>query len=65
MSGITGGEGSFIGTAAFSDVAGQVRYETDEGGANVYIDADGNGIADAGFRLASVTISWLQADFVL
>ncbi len=32
VSGITGGEGSFIGSAAFGGTAGEVRFVTDAGG---------------------------------
>ena len=50
-----GGSGTFIGTAAFSGVAGEVRFQA-QGTANtmVYIDSDGDMIADYAIRLTGV-----------
>jgi serralysin len=44
----TGGEDdfTFIGTTAFHNVAGEVRYEVTGGHAHVFADLDGNGTAD-------------------
>jgi Ca2+-binding RTX toxin-like protein len=44
----TGGNDAFtfLGTGAFSNVAGQVRYQVTGGHAHVFADLDGNGIAD-------------------
>jgi serralysin len=56
---------SFIGTAAFSNVAGQLRYAANgAGGVNVEGDTDGNGVAD--FRLVlDSTVSVTATDFIL
>jgi len=37
---------SFIGTGAFTNSAGQLRYEVTGGHAHIFADLDGNGIAD-------------------
>jgi serralysin len=37
---------SFIGTAAFHNVVGEVRYDVISGHAHIFADADGNGVAD-------------------
>ena len=37
---------SFIGTGAFTSVAGELRYEFDGTNTHVYGDVDGNGVAD-------------------
>ncbi len=64
VSGITSGEGTFIGAEAFSHTAGEVRFVADAAGTNVYIDANGDGLADAGVRLLGVA-SLTSTDFVL
>jgi Ca2+-binding RTX toxin-like protein len=62
----TGGNDAFafIGTAAFHNVAGEVRYEVTSGSAHVFADLDGNGIADMEILVSNVTIL-SGADFVL
>ncbi len=42
---------SFIGTSAFSNVAGQLRYEVVGGETRVLGDIDGNGVADVMIRI--------------
>lgn len=37
---------AFVGTAAFSDRAGEVRYEMTNGDAHIYVDMNGDSIAD-------------------
>jgi hypothetical protein len=37
---------SFIGTSAFHNVAGEVRYDVTGGNAHIFADVDGNGTAD-------------------
>ncbi|WP_225767993.1 calcium-binding protein [Inquilinus sp. Marseille-Q2685] len=64
VSAITGGSGSFIGTAAFSGAAGEVRYEAGTEDTQIYIDANGDGSADAQIRLIGV-VTLTAGDFVL
>ena len=47
---------AFIGTAAFHNVAGEVRYDVTGGNAHVFADLDGNGVADMEIVVNSVTI---------
>ncbi|HEV7660388.1 MAG TPA: M10 family metallopeptidase C-terminal domain-containing protein [Allosphingosinicella sp.] len=47
---------AFIGTAAFHNVAGEVRYDVTGGSAHVFADVDGNGIADMEIIVNNVTI---------
>jgi VCBS repeat-containing protein len=55
---------SFIGTAAFSKVAGELRYEVD--GTDSYVSADWNGDGKADFMLHLANVTTLtQADFIL
>ncbi|MCW9044402.1 MAG: DUF4114 domain-containing protein [Pseudopelagicola sp.] len=42
---------TFIGTAAFSGTAGEVRYDADGDDALIYVDANGNGLADFSLQL--------------
>ncbi|WP_225766725.1 calcium-binding protein [Inquilinus sp. Marseille-Q2685] len=64
VSGITGGEGSFIGSSAFSHTAGEVRFIAGATDTNVYIDANGDGWADVQIHLlGSITLT--ASDFVL
>lgn len=64
VSGITGGDGSFIGSSAFSHVAGEVRFIAGASDTNVYIDANGDGWADVQIHLlGSITLT--ASDFVL
>jgi Ca2+-binding RTX toxin-like protein len=55
---------SFIGTAEFGKVAGQLRYETIDGNAFVTGDTDGDGIADFAIQLNGIT-SLAATDFLL
>ncbi len=55
---------AFIGTAAFSGVAGQLRYEAADGDTIIYGDTNGDGAADLAIRLAG-THALVAADFVL
>ncbi|MFE0759278.1 calcium-binding protein [Inquilinus sp. NPDC058860] len=64
VSGITGGSGSFIGSAAFSGDAGEVRFVAGAEQTNVYIDANGDGWADGQIRLTG-SITLTADDFVL
>ena len=55
---------AFIGTAAFSGVAGQLRFEVIAGGLQVSVDVDGNGAADMAIKLSG--LATLDAsDFIL
>ncbi len=55
---------AFIGAAAFSGAAGQLRYDVVAGAVQVSVDVDGNGSADMAFRLLGLT--GLDAgDFIL
>jgi serralysin len=47
---------AFIGTAAFHNVAGEVRYDVTGGNAHVFADLDGNGVADMEIIVNSATI---------
>jgi len=47
---------TFIGTAAFHFVAGEVRYDVTGGNAHVFADLDGNGIADMEIVVNNVTV---------
>ncbi len=64
---ITGGANdafSFIGTAAFTNVAGQLRYQVVAGETRVTGDVNGDGVADFLIRIDGVhTLS--AADFIL
>jgi hypothetical protein len=64
LAGITGGSGSFIGTAAFTGDAGEVRYEAGATDTQIYIDSNGDGSADAQIRLIGV-VTLTASDFVL
>jgi len=55
---------TFIGTAAFGGVAGQLRYETDGGFTYVHGDTDGDAVSDLVIRLDDV-VALLAADFAL
>ena len=54
----------FIGTGAFTGVAGQLHYVTDGGNPYVEGDTDGDGLADFVIRLDGM-INLINADFVL
>ena len=45
---------SFIGTGAFTNVAGQVRYDVTGGSAHVFVDTDGNGAANMEIVLTNI-----------
>ncbi|WP_166037291.1 M10 family metallopeptidase C-terminal domain-containing protein [Sphingosinicella sp. YJ22] len=53
---------SFIGTSAFTGVAGQLRYAVDANGVNVYADVDGNGLADLHIIVNGTSIA--ATDFI-
>lgn len=55
---------SWIGTAAFSHVAGEIRYSVVGGDAQVETDRDGDGVADIAVMVAGIT-SLSASDFVL
>ncbi len=55
---------AFIGTSAFSNVAGQVRFEQTGGNTFVSGDVNGDGAADFQIQLTG-TINLLASDFVL
>jgi serralysin len=45
---------SFIGTSAFHNVAGEVRYDVTSGSAHIFADVDGNGTADMEIILTNI-----------
>ena len=55
---------TFIGTAAFSNVAGQLRYQQTSGNTYVMGDQDGNGTADFWIRIDGLQ-TMVATDFVL
>ena len=55
---------AFIGTTAFSNVAGQLRYQQISGATYIQADIDGNGIADLVIRIDG-TVALMAGDFVL
>ena len=55
---------SFIGTAAFTSYAGELRYAVNGSNTALYGDVDGNGVADFAILLQGVT-SFLVTDVVL
>jgi Ca2+-binding RTX toxin-like protein len=55
---------TFIGTSAFHNVAGELRYEVQGGDAHLYGDLDGNGVADFEIILNNVTLL-TASDFFL
>ena len=55
---------SFIGSAAFHSVAGELRFEASGSFITVYGDLNGDGVADIAFDLNGIT-SVVAADFVL
>ncbi|HYJ83995.1 MAG TPA: hypothetical protein VEW26_14275 [Allosphingosinicella sp.] len=55
---------TFIGTAAFSNVAGQLRYETSDGMTIISGDVNGDGVADLQI-LVSGSLAMGASDFVL
>ncbi|MGH6780822.1 MAG: cadherin domain-containing protein, partial [Sphingomonadaceae bacterium] len=64
-SGAWGNQGfNFIGTAAFSGVAGQLRYEQANGNTFVAGDVDGDGVADLQIQLNGL-IDLRSTDFLL
>jgi len=55
---------TFIGTSAFGNVAGQIRYEIDGAGTHVFLDDDGDGVAEfEALLIGSVTLT--AANFLL
>ena len=55
---------TFIGTAAFSNVAGQLRYETSGGVTTISGDVNGDGVADLQIQLSG-SIALIASDFIL
>ncbi len=55
---------TFIGAAAFTNVAGQLRYASAAGVTTVIMDMDGNGTADMTIRLTGILALTAQ-DFIL
>jgi hypothetical protein len=55
---------SFIGTAAFSNVAGQLRYQQVGGNTFLYGDVNGDGVADFGIQLSG-NVALQAIDFTL
>ncbi|QNM83881.1 pre-peptidase C-terminal domain-containing protein [Sphingomonas sabuli] len=55
---------TFIGTAEFSGVAGQLRYQITNGNTYVYGDANGDGVADFLIRLDG-SLNLAGGDFIL
>ena len=62
----TAGDQAFalIGTAAFSHVAGQLRFDVTATGANIQADINGDGVADLIIHAAGIT-GFTASDFVL
>jgi len=54
---------TFIGTAAFSNQAGQLRFDVANGLVHIYGDLDGNGIAD--LHIIATGSQVLTGDFIL
>lgn len=54
---------TFVGTAAFSNKAGELRYDVVGNQIHIYADADGNGLADLHIVAYSPAIA--ASDFVL
>lgn len=55
---------TFIGAAAFSGTAGELRYEAIEGGVRILGDYNGDAVADIGIVLQGITVP-VSTDFVL
>ncbi|QNM81693.1 calcium-binding protein [Sphingomonas sabuli] len=55
---------TFIGTSAFHQIAGELRYQVINGNTYVYGDTDGNGVADIMIRLDG-SHALVQSDFLL
>ena len=55
---------AFLGTGAFTNHAGEVRYDVTGGAAHVFVDFDGNGVADLEIIVSNNTIL-ASSDFVL
>jgi serralysin len=54
----------FIGTAAFSGAAGELRYQKNGGNSNIFADTNGDGVADMHI-ISEVAQSFVKGDFVL
>ncbi|MEA3008688.1 MAG: hypothetical protein QOJ91_380 [Sphingomonadales bacterium] len=55
---------SFIGTSAFSHVAGQLRFETSGGVTTIWGDVNGDGVGDLQIQLSG-SITLVASDFLL
>ncbi len=64
---LTGGDQAFtfIGTGAFTNTAGELRYQLVNTNVFVYGDTNGDGIADFMIRLANFTAPLTEGDFVI
>jgi len=54
---------TFIGTGAFQNVAGELRYQVEGGNVRIQADLDGNGLADMEIVVNNITIL-AASDFV-
>ena len=55
---------AFIGTSAFHNVAGELRYQAEGANARIQADLDGNGLADMEIIVSNHTIL-ASTDFIL
>ena len=58
------GDLMFIGTDAFGNVAGEVRYEQVDGNTIIYGDTDGDGTANFQLKI-NLSVALIEEDFVL
>ena len=58
------GDLMFIGTDAFGNVAGEVRYEQVDGNTIIYGDTDGDGTANFQLKI-NLSVALMEEDFVL
>jgi Ca2+-binding RTX toxin-like protein len=56
---------SFVGTAAFSGQAGELRYEKDGSNIKIFVDIDGNKVADMEIQLTNFGLQLDAGDFLL
>ncbi len=65
LSGITHGDGTFIGKAAYSGEAGEACYTVKDGIVTIGCDADGDGVSDLRIELVGSNAVMTSTDFVL